>query len=1179
VSVILKRFAIDRFGIWRRWAVDEIPSGLTVFFGPNETGKSTILEFLRGMFFGFASRSRFADDTDGQMGGTIVLEHRGQEVIISRRWFAEKQEEVEITVGGHAVPPEELTRSLCPVDEATFNAVFALGLDDLAYLRTLEEGQTARLLYELSLGADRAALWKILAGFDQRLAEVQNDQELLELEAEQDRLNRVIEESTQETHQYIRWRAAYQKLQSDIRILAETRRSLQQEKERCETILNLEPKWQQYRDVVRQLKSLGASRRVSKRVLQKLDRLRERIGHIKGSLAELHDTLSKHDEAMAGLPVDPVILNHAAEIEALRLHRDEIVACRERLIALDQRRQELFQARSSVWNKLLSDTQDHHTASQGHLCSLGSSPGFDQRGTSKDWTELRRWIKRWQKTASHKQQIIEAYQQRLAEQNGLKEQLHAGLQRHGVADPQVALQQRGQQATVLRRIRQLGEQEAAVKKRVEDVSDEYRRRAGGLLPSRQTWVLVGGLFIPGLTLVFLSLIALLGGPGSGSLGFITLLLGTAMAAGGVGVKFYAEHRQQAQLEALRQELETLRREAEDLSQERQRLLAEHNVSPSDLDQSLLQLEQQIRDLEPLAVLQARLAELVQSGQTESEAVRRMEQKDQWLRSRVNELAARIGLPPAGDANQAVQIWDMGRRVRTLDRRLSVLMKKLKEQQERFAAWQERISRIAHQCQQSGHDEDELQVLDGLVRAYGTSVENRRRQRDLARLQEQTKRRISRARRQFKKWTARYRATLRRLGARSSHELITIRQNWEQAQHLRSQARDIRRELKSALHTAGLAEVVQLDGLFQETKAKQGQCLQELENATEQLRTLEEKRREVETEIQRLLQSQQLDQAKLALTALEEEIAQRRRRRQEILLLANILERVRQHYELENQPETLQAASTFLSQMTEARYRRVWTPITERILLVEDAAGKSWRVDHLSRGTREQLLLSLRLAIVRRSAEQGIHLPLILDDVLVNFDSQRAQAACRTLQAFAEENHQVLLLTCHDHIAQLCGEMSVPVVHLQSGPQGGRTIPVFFPGPSRLMKPPEKPSAPVSSEKTKPDCLDGRPVIATTAEKTNSDHEVPKPRRSRKTVPQSAQEKRQETASIPDNASPRVLSTDQVVADGSFTWYAESEPYADLQGEEPSRVNVEQQEAHSEAVSGRKRPRQSRARAA
>ena len=44
---------------------------------------------------------------------------------------------------------------------------------------------------------------------------------------------------------------------------------------------------------------------------------------------------------------------------------------------------------------------------------------------------------------------------------------------------------------------------------------------------------------------------------------------------------------------------------------------------------------------------------------------------------------------------------------------------------------------------------------------------------------------------------------------------------------------------------------------------------------------------------------------------------------------------------------------------------------------------------LSRGTQEQLYLALRLAHIRNHAAQAAALPVIMDDVLVNFDPDRA----------------------------------------------------------------------------------------------------------------------------------------------------------------------------------------------
>lgn len=1170
--MLLKRLAIDRFGIWHNWEVEDIPRGLAVFFGPNETGKSTILEFVRGMFFGLAARSRFLLGEQGDIGGTLVLEHLGREVRLSRHWSQDEGERVQVVVDGQPVLPEELMRVLCPVDEATFNAVFALGLEDLAYLRTLEEGETAKLLYELSLGADRAVLWRVLTNLHQRLAQDQDDTELKELEAERARLVRTTEEAGLETRQYVRWRVTQRKLQAERQLVVKRLQSQQREQQRCEAVLDLLPKWQQYREMRLQWKRLGPSRRISEKALRKLDRWKERMTAAKHNLAEAREALGQYDEALAGLPVDSLVLEHAAEIEALRLHRDEMVACKERLEELNRRQQELLQARSALWEGLASVTQI------GHIPAPNDGlPQVDQRGTAQDWSALRGWIRRWQKTVLERDGLAEEDQRQRAAQNALKEQVEAALQKHGVADAQVALSQYSEQVTGLRRVRQLAEQQAAVKQRVEQVTTEYHRQVAQSLPSWQTWAGVGSLFIPGLTLVFLSLLALLGGPGAGNLGLVTLLLGAAMTGGGIGLKFYHEHRQRVNLENLKKDLETLTTELQSVSQEYQRLAAEQNVSQADLDQLISQLEGRIRELEPVAVLQAKFAEMTQPGQTHRETLHRLEQKERAIRAKFNELAHRLGLPSADDVTQALQIWEVGHRLRALDRRLTVVTAKLKKEEERLAAWQKRVLRLARLCGRSDETDDVVQVLDGLVRHYEIHLENQRRRQDLLRTAKQTKQKVHRAKRRLKKIALRYRATLRQLGVRNPQEATALRQTWEQAQTLRRQAGEIHRELKAALAAAGIAEDVPLARLFQETKAKHAELIQAMEATKEELHALEEKQAHVEAELARLVQSRDVDQAKLALAALEHQIVRRVRRQQTSRLLAELLERVRQHYELENQPETLRRASVFLAQMTEGRYVRVWTPISERVLLVEDATGKNWRVDELSRGTREQLFLSFRLAIVERSAEQGIRLPLVLDDVLVNFDFQRAAAACRTLRAFAEASHQVLLLTCHDHIARLCTEMSVPVAHLETT-GGGKATPPFFRGYFPPLKTADTPIAPTTPETPRLSGSQEEKTVADGREKVLSQE----PSRSRRRRKQTPNGKAVETEKVlGDHKQPGEMaspSAGQVFFQSNCTWLTEAEPYADVNEEGNPQGEAKGDRSSAEPV-GNHRAKQRRARAA
>jgi len=135
----------------------------------------------------------------------------------------------------------------------------------------------------------------------------------------------------------------------------------------------------------------------------------------------------------------------------------------------------------------------------------------------------------------------------------------------------------------------------------------------------------------------------------------------------------------------------------------------------------------------------------------------------------------------------------------------------------------------------------------------------------------------------------------------------------------------------------------------------------------------------------------------------------------------LLERTRAEVARHHQPAALIEASHWLARLTEGRYIQITTAADEARLDVHDAAGVIWNPERLSRGTREQVFLALRLALVRDLHEQGITLPVVMDDALVNFDDQRAQAASRTLVEFMNDrngDHQMLVLTCHAHVATL-----------------------------------------------------------------------------------------------------------------------------------------------------------------
>jgi uncharacterized protein YhaN len=132
------------------------------------------------------------------------------------------------------------------------------------------------------------------------------------------------------------------------------------------------------------------------------------------------------------------------------------------------------------------------------------------------------------------------------------------------------------------------------------------------------------------------------------------------------------------------------------------------------------------------------------------------------------------------------------------------------------------------------------------------------------------------------------------------------------------------------------------------------------------------------------------------------------------------------YRDRNQGPILMRAKDLFAELTDSAYTGLRADINERgemILIAEDALRGSLEIDALSDGTVDSLYLALRLAVVQEHNARREPVPFVADDLLLNLDNKRAQAALRTLAAMAASD-QVLLFTHHAHIVDLA-RIAVP----------------------------------------------------------------------------------------------------------------------------------------------------------
>ena len=125
------------------------------------------------------------------------------------------------------------------------------------------------------------------------------------------------------------------------------------------------------------------------------------------------------------------------------------------------------------------------------------------------------------------------------------------------------------------------------------------------------------------------------------------------------------------------------------------------------------------------------------------------------------------------------------------------------------------------------------------------------------------------------------------------------------------------------------------------------------------------------------------------------------------------------------------AAAILHQLTGGKYKDLKIDRSFKIKIETPTDGRFHEWDYFSGGTIDQVYLALRLAVSELITTPSLRLPLLLDDVFVQYDDERTFAGIRFLhEKVAAEQSQALLLTSHNRIAEMARSIS-PAISVQS----------------------------------------------------------------------------------------------------------------------------------------------------
>ena len=209
-------------------------------------------------------------------------------------------------------------------------------------------------------------------------------------------------------------------------------------------------------------------------------------------------------------------------------------------------------------------------------------------------------------------------------------------------------------------------------------------------------------------------------------------------------------------------------------------------------------------------------------------------------------------------------------------------------------------------------------------------------------------------------------------------------------------------------SAGAFDFAPIDALIDRKSAQRDELVSTLEHISLRYGRLEEQLAQA-----KLMHT--YDEAKQNYQQLRTRLEDSKRDLTKLLIARRLLESAIATWESRSQPEVYQRASKLLELMTDGKWVRI-SLTAEGQLVATDAVRNIRQPRELSLGTCQQFYLALRIALLMCADNVGQAIPILADDILVNFDSERRVGAARALAQLAS-TRQVILFTCHEEVVE------------------------------------------------------------------------------------------------------------------------------------------------------------------
>jgi uncharacterized protein YhaN len=1045
---------INGFGIFHDQSVSSMDQKLVLLYGHNEAGKSTLLGFIRSVLFGFprvnSKDAQYAPLAGGRHGGRIgLLSADGSAYSISRK-PGPRGGLVEVTgPNGTTRDKGMLAQLLGGVSYEAFRNIYAFGLSELQSFESLKGESIAGAIYGAGLGDAMLALpqakKKIRDQLDLLFKPAGSKPIMNQLVAELDRVDKALKEAAEQTSQYDATWDALQQVEKEVAATRSAISSHRRNRHRYGAMVRLWPEWVtlQERDAALFETALvpsgfpvdGLDRLNT--LVEKRERLRESAAEVSGRIERLHVQLS-------GLMINKALLDQASNIALLLEKRNEYSNSIQKRPVLEQKiKAEAATIQQTLHGLGLDWTEDR-------IC------GVDQSLFTREAIRKHRASRQdIQKDLSGAEKLFADREVSLEMANRALAQAEKALVSLGgppaERDPSLILQVkqgRDRFADAIFEAERLNGARHHAKQELARTLSEAEASTRGL----------GGFFVKMVMSKWLLPLLVLDGvattvithffqdgweeAGLAAGGFALAVLGVWGAQRyRMRIGRYQEEKRLRQQEKADELEYQFAREQTFVSSYGSIAATALGISENDIpsgqallskvDQLIAVLPEEDRQWEIYRRAQEFMARKREEKNTAQQdmktAASSREQFQHRMAQEENAWQAWLfeqGLPKTLSPETAMEAIDSIHRATAAIYRRNQFAEEFEWLEKSLGSYRLLFEQTLSALNMPMPKEDLLpQVVDELISRLEKARGDVREKNTLEKQANTLAWEKSEADKQVKANNRAIKALLEEAGMDDEG---LFEKTAKVARERNNLLADISRCRKNIFGILGETDSESLRKeltslTLTDVKMNEDEAVGSIQALEEELTTLLSKRAELRQKLDMLGASDDMLRLRSEEAALTTALEDKANDWARWALADYLFDSVTASFEKKHQPHIIQDAGAFFSQMTGGRYAGLLAPIGENTILAMNDKGEQVPPQALSRGTAEQLYLAVRFGYIRHRAKTGEPLPVVMDDILVNFDPVRARHAAKAIQALSA-SHQVLYFTCHPETVALFKEM-------------------------------------------------------------------------------------------------------------------------------------------------------------